>query len=141
MMHEVLTHAERSLTQTGRAEAVDEMRLLCQETMAADFRDVVERVTGGPCSRSGRAGHPMAGYHGHRTGKVRMEPCAHSATVNGRRRARPGWRRRNIRTISALGCNALAPARLTGPARGASMSCRCRAQRAGSSTQLTGADL
>jgi uncharacterized protein YbcI len=46
MMHEVLTHAEKSLTQTGQIDAVNNIRHLFQETMAADFREAVERITG-----------------------------------------------------------------------------------------------
>lgn len=46
LMHEVLTHAEKSLTETGQIEAVNNIRHLFQETMAADFREAVERLTG-----------------------------------------------------------------------------------------------
>jgi uncharacterized protein YbcI len=46
LMHEVLTHAEKSLTKTGRTEAVDHIRRLFQGTMQADFREAVERLTG-----------------------------------------------------------------------------------------------
>jgi uncharacterized protein YbcI len=46
MMHEILTHAERSLTQTGQIDAVNNIRHLFQETMEADFREAVERLTG-----------------------------------------------------------------------------------------------
>ena len=45
-MHEVLTHAEKSLTETGQIDAVTNIRHLFQETMAADFREAVERLTG-----------------------------------------------------------------------------------------------
>ncbi len=44
--HEVLTHAEKSLTETGQTDAVDHIRHLFQETMEADFREAVERLTG-----------------------------------------------------------------------------------------------
>ena len=46
MMHEILTHAEKSLTQTGQIDAVNNIRHLFQETMEADFREAVERLTG-----------------------------------------------------------------------------------------------
>ena len=41
MMHEVLTHAEKSLAQTGQIDAVNNIRHLFQETIAADFREAV----------------------------------------------------------------------------------------------------
>jgi uncharacterized protein YbcI len=46
LMHELLTHAGKSLTQTGQTEAVDHIRHLFQDTMEADFREAVERLTG-----------------------------------------------------------------------------------------------
>ena len=46
MMHEILTHAEKPLTQTGQIDAVNNIRHLFQETMAGDFREAVERITG-----------------------------------------------------------------------------------------------
>ena len=46
MMHEIFTHAEKSLTRTGQIDAVNNIRHLFQETMAADFREAVERITG-----------------------------------------------------------------------------------------------
>jgi len=46
LMHEVLTHAEKSLTKSGEIKAVDHIRHLFQETMEADFREAVERLTG-----------------------------------------------------------------------------------------------
>lgn len=46
LMHEVLTHAEQSLSKTNQAEAVNHIRHLFQGTMEADFRDAVERLTG-----------------------------------------------------------------------------------------------
>lgn len=46
LMHEVLTHAERSLTRSDQIDAVKHIRHLFQETMEADFREAVERLTG-----------------------------------------------------------------------------------------------
>jgi uncharacterized protein YbcI len=46
LMHEVLTHAEKSLTKTNQGDAVNNIRHLLQETMEADFREAVERLTG-----------------------------------------------------------------------------------------------
>jgi uncharacterized protein YbcI len=46
LMHEVLTPAEKSLTATGQMDAVGHIRHLFQETMEADFREAVERLTG-----------------------------------------------------------------------------------------------
>ncbi len=46
LMHDVLTPAEKSLTRTNQTEAVDHIRHLFQETMEADFREAVERLTG-----------------------------------------------------------------------------------------------
>ena len=46
LMHDVLTHAEKSLTQAQYIEAVTHMRHLFQTTMEADFRAAVERLTG-----------------------------------------------------------------------------------------------
>jgi len=46
LMHEVLTHAEKSLSRTNQADAVNHIRHLFQETMEADFREAVERLTG-----------------------------------------------------------------------------------------------
>jgi uncharacterized protein YbcI len=46
LMHEVLTPAEKSLTRTNQTDAVGHIRHLFQETMAADFREAVERLTG-----------------------------------------------------------------------------------------------
>jgi uncharacterized protein YbcI len=46
LMHDVLTHAERSLTRRKQTEAVNNIRHLFQETMEADFRAAVERLTG-----------------------------------------------------------------------------------------------
>jgi uncharacterized protein YbcI len=46
LMHEVLTPAEKSLTRTNQAEAVEQIRRLFQDTMKADFREAVERLTG-----------------------------------------------------------------------------------------------
>ncbi|HZE06177.1 MAG TPA: Na-translocating system protein MpsC family protein [Solirubrobacteraceae bacterium] len=46
LMHDVLTQAEKSLTETGQIDAVNHIRHLFQETMEADFREAVERLTG-----------------------------------------------------------------------------------------------
>jgi uncharacterized protein YbcI len=46
LMHDVLTHAEKSLTDKGQIAAVDHIRHLFQETTEADFREAVERLTG-----------------------------------------------------------------------------------------------
>jgi uncharacterized protein YbcI len=46
LMHEVLTHAEKTLTRTGQVDAVNHIRHLFQETMADDFREAVEHLTG-----------------------------------------------------------------------------------------------
>ena len=47
LMNEVLTHAEKSLARTGQVDAVNHIRHLFQQTMAADFHEAVERLTGG----------------------------------------------------------------------------------------------
>lgn len=46
LMHGVLTRAEKTLSETNQGEAVTQIRHLFQETMNADFREVVERLTG-----------------------------------------------------------------------------------------------
>ena len=46
LMHEVLTRSEKSLTRTDQVEAVRHIRHVFQETMEADFREAVERLTG-----------------------------------------------------------------------------------------------
>jgi uncharacterized protein YbcI len=46
LMNEVLTHAEKSLSRTGQVDAVNHIRHLFQETMADEFREAVERLTG-----------------------------------------------------------------------------------------------
>lgn len=46
LMHDVLTHAEKSLTHNDHAEAVNNIRHLFQETMEKDFCAAVERLTG-----------------------------------------------------------------------------------------------
>jgi len=46
LMHEVLTHAERTLALTGQVDAVNHIRHLFQETMADEFQAAVERLTG-----------------------------------------------------------------------------------------------
>jgi uncharacterized protein YbcI len=46
LMHGVLTRAEKSLARTDRAHVVNNIRQLFQETMEADSRAAVERLTG-----------------------------------------------------------------------------------------------
>ena len=46
LMHDVLTRAEKCLTRIGQVDAVNHIRHLFQETMEADFREAVERLTG-----------------------------------------------------------------------------------------------
>jgi uncharacterized protein YbcI len=46
LMHDVLTPAEKSLTRTNQTGAVGHIRQLFQETMEADFREAIERLTG-----------------------------------------------------------------------------------------------
>ncbi|HZE06179.1 MAG TPA: Na-translocating system protein MpsC family protein [Solirubrobacteraceae bacterium] len=46
LMHDLLTQAEKSLAETGQIDAVNRIRHVFQETMAADFREAVERLTG-----------------------------------------------------------------------------------------------
>ena len=46
LMHDVLTHADRSLARTNRCDAVRHIRQLYQETMEADFCAAVERLSG-----------------------------------------------------------------------------------------------
>ena len=46
LMHEVLTHAERSPSRTGEVAAVNHIHHLFQQTMADEFREAVERLTG-----------------------------------------------------------------------------------------------
>jgi uncharacterized protein YbcI len=46
LMNEVLTPAEKSLTRTGQVDAVNHIHQLFQETMADQFREAVERLTG-----------------------------------------------------------------------------------------------
>jgi len=45
LMHDVLTHAEKSLTQTGQVDVVNHIRHLFQGAMEADLREAVERLT------------------------------------------------------------------------------------------------
>lgn len=52
LMHEVLTHAEKSLTQSNQGEAVSQIRHMFQETMEADFR---ERWSASPVARCWRS--------------------------------------------------------------------------------------
>jgi uncharacterized protein YbcI len=46
LLNGVLTHAERTLNEANQGEAVNQMRHLFQETMEADFKEAVERLTG-----------------------------------------------------------------------------------------------
>ena len=46
LMHDVLTKAEKVLVQTGRHSEVTEAHGLFRQEMEADFRAVVERLTG-----------------------------------------------------------------------------------------------
>jgi uncharacterized protein YbcI len=46
LVNGVLTHAEKTLTETRHTDAVTNMRHLLQRTMEADFRVAVERLTG-----------------------------------------------------------------------------------------------
>jgi len=46
LMHGVLTNAEKSLAKTDRAHVVNNIRQLFHETMEADSRAAVERLTG-----------------------------------------------------------------------------------------------
>ena len=46
ILHDVLTQAEKSLTQAHHSDAVTNMRHLFQSTMETDFRAAVERLTG-----------------------------------------------------------------------------------------------
>ena len=46
LMHDVLTKAEKVLAQKGRRSDVTELRSLFRQQMEADFRAVVERLTG-----------------------------------------------------------------------------------------------
>jgi len=46
LMHDVLTPAEKSLTRNNQTRAVEQMRRLFHETMEADSRAAVERLTG-----------------------------------------------------------------------------------------------
>jgi uncharacterized protein YbcI len=46
LMHDVLTRAEKSLTRTGQVDAVRHIRHLFQDTIEADLRGAVERLTG-----------------------------------------------------------------------------------------------
>jgi Na+-translocating membrane potential-generating system (MpsC) len=45
-MYDVLTPAEKSLARADQTEAVNHIRHLFQQTMEADFREAVERLTG-----------------------------------------------------------------------------------------------
>jgi uncharacterized protein YbcI len=46
LMHEMLTHAERTLVERDQGETVSAMRRRFQEAMREDFRAAVERLTG-----------------------------------------------------------------------------------------------
>ncbi|MDQ2895222.1 MAG: DUF2294 domain-containing protein [Actinomycetota bacterium] len=46
LMHEVLTNAEKSLAKTDRAPVVKNIRQLLHQTVEADSRAAVERLTG-----------------------------------------------------------------------------------------------
>ena len=46
LLYDVLTQAEKSLTQAQHVDAVTNMRHLFQSTMEDEFREVVERLTG-----------------------------------------------------------------------------------------------
>lgn len=46
LMYDVLTHAEKSLSQRQHGDAVSNTRHLFQQTMEADFRAAVQRLTG-----------------------------------------------------------------------------------------------
>ena len=46
LMHDVLTNAEQSLGRTNQGDAVKHIRQLFQQTMEADFRAAIERLTG-----------------------------------------------------------------------------------------------
>ncbi len=46
LMHDVLTPAEISLTETHRRDVVTNIRHLFQQTMEDDFREAVERLSG-----------------------------------------------------------------------------------------------
>jgi uncharacterized protein YbcI len=46
LMHDVLTHAKKSLTGNNHGDAVNGIRHLFQQTMEADFTVAIERLTG-----------------------------------------------------------------------------------------------
>jgi uncharacterized protein YbcI len=46
IMNDVLTQAEKALSETERGDAVNNIRGLFQQTMKADFVSAVERLTG-----------------------------------------------------------------------------------------------
>jgi uncharacterized protein YbcI len=46
LMHDALTAAGRSLTQTNQTPAIDHIRHRCPKTIEAEFREAVEPVTG-----------------------------------------------------------------------------------------------
>ena len=46
LLGDVLTTAERTLTQVGRSDTVRDVRMTFQSTMEQTFRDAIERLTG-----------------------------------------------------------------------------------------------
>jgi len=46
LMHDVLTHAERTLSRAERHDEIRSLRRLLGETMGTEFRAAVERLTG-----------------------------------------------------------------------------------------------
>jgi uncharacterized protein YbcI len=46
LMHDVMTHAEKTLADNQHIDAVNQMRHLFQKTMEADYTEAVERLTG-----------------------------------------------------------------------------------------------
>ena len=46
LLHGVMTHAEKTLTETGMGDAVTHMRHLFQGAMATEFRETVEKLCG-----------------------------------------------------------------------------------------------
>jgi uncharacterized protein YbcI len=46
LMRDVMTQVEKTLSRSGSGQAVSNMRHLYQETMAEEFKEAVERLTG-----------------------------------------------------------------------------------------------
>ena len=46
LMHDVLTHAERTLSRGDHVDSITHVRHLYQRAMEPDFRDAIERLTG-----------------------------------------------------------------------------------------------